>query len=210
MKKYLFILAICLSMASAHAQQMQTTTIITTQGGNNLRGGRVAPTPEQQMGQQMQRSEARPQGDTFKNDQVIEPFETTDINGVKILPEDWAGKTVVLNFWFINCAPCREEMPELNDLVSKYADNPNVIFIGIAPDKQDDIQEFIKSNPFAYHLVAGGRSYINQFGVRAFPNNVVIDKDGKIVYHHSGYWSRGVEQLASAIAMCDRRNKKSK
>ena len=47
-------------------------------------------------------------------------FKTTDMNGNKINTQDLKGKTIVMNFWFINCPPCRTEIPHLNKLVDKY------------------------------------------------------------------------------------------
>ena len=47
-------------------------------------------------------------------------FKTTDINRNKLNLQEMKGKIVVFNFWFINCPPCKREIPELNKLVEKY------------------------------------------------------------------------------------------
>jgi len=44
-------------------------------------------------------------------------FKTTDINRNKLNLQEMKGKIVVFNFWFINCPPCKREIPELNKLV---------------------------------------------------------------------------------------------
>jgi thiol-disulfide isomerase/thioredoxin len=123
----------------------------------------------------------------FTTGEVITPFKVKSVQGKKITPEDWAGKTVVLNFWFIGCAPCRQEMPELNKIVAKYANNPNVIFIGVALDQNWDIKDFIKKTPFDYQLVGDGRELATSFGIKSYPTNVVINKEGKVHFHSSGY-----------------------
>jgi thiol-disulfide isomerase/thioredoxin len=71
---------------------------------------------EQQKSERVARM-ARP-GDSkfFTTGAAIKPFKVRDINGKKIDTKDWAGKTVVLNFWFIGCPPCRAEIPDLNRL----------------------------------------------------------------------------------------------
>ena len=38
------------------------------------------------------------------------------------------GKIVVMNCWYITCSMCVKEMPELNKLVKKYKNNPNLTF----------------------------------------------------------------------------------
>ena len=44
----------------------------------------------------------------------------TTIDGEKYDTTSLKGKVVVLNFWFVDCPPCRKEIPELNKLVKKY------------------------------------------------------------------------------------------
>lgn len=123
----------------------------------------------------------------FTTGETIKPFKAKDINGNKFDAKAWAGKTVVLNFWFIGCSPCRQEMPELNKIVAKYAGNPNVIFLGIALDRDYDVGEFIKKTPFNYALIGDGRYYADLFNIHSFPTNVVISKTGKVLFHSSGY-----------------------
>jgi len=123
----------------------------------------------------------------FTTGQVLKPFRVKDILGNKVETKDWAGKTVVLNFWFIGCPPCRAEILHLDALAVKYKDDPNVIFIGIALDQDDEVREFIKKSPFGYHLTGDGRYLANKFNINLYPTNVVIDKEGKVKFHSSGY-----------------------
>ncbi len=58
-------------------------------------------------------------------------FTGVDLNGKEWNLEKLQGKIAVINFWFINCAPCKEEMPALNELKAKYADQENIEFIDI-------------------------------------------------------------------------------
>lgn len=119
--------------------------------------------------------------------QKISSFSASDINGNKIKLKDLAGKVVVLNFWFIGCPPCRMEIPELNKIAIKYAKDPNVVFAAIALDGVRDIKEFVKTNPFGYHLIDDGQDYANLYKIHLFPTNIVLDKEGKVLFHSSGY-----------------------
>jgi thiol-disulfide isomerase/thioredoxin len=130
----------------------------------------------------------------FKTGEAIKPFKFKDITGKKIEPKDWIGKTLVFNFWFIGCPPCRAEIPELTRIAQKYKNNPNVIFVGFALDEAYDIKEFIKKLPFGYNLVSESQDYAHQFNINMYPTNVVIGKDGKVRLHYvsapfnGGYW----------------------
>jgi thiol-disulfide isomerase/thioredoxin len=107
-------------------------------------------------------------------------FSVTGLDGKKYDLAELKGKVVVLNFWFIGCAPCRVEMPALNKLVQEYASNKDVVFIGFANDPDKDLREFLKKNQFLYSIVANGSAIASKYGVNAFPGHVVIGKDGKI------------------------------
>jgi thiol-disulfide isomerase/thioredoxin len=105
----------------------------------------------------------------------------------KFNQKDLVGKVVVLNFWFINCPPCRREMPELNELVEHYKAEKDVVFLAVALDMRYAIQEFLKTSPFNYNIIDNGRFIAGKYGINLFPTHVVVDRQGKILFHTSGY-----------------------
>ncbi|TAJ54001.1 MAG: TlpA family protein disulfide reductase [Chitinophagaceae bacterium] len=123
----------------------------------------------------------------FKTGQKIASFSERDMKGNKFSLKELAGKVVVLNFWFINCPPCRMEIPQLNELVVNYQQNPDVVFIAVALDERYDIQEFLKTNPFRYNIIDGGRYIASKYNINLYPTHLVLDKEGKAVFHSSGY-----------------------
>jgi len=96
------------------------------------------------------------------------------------------GKVVVLNFWFIGCAPCRVEMPHLNSLVKQYAANKDVVFIGFATDDAQHLKQFLAKTPFAYHVVPEASALASKYGVGAYPSHIVIGRDGRISSQSAG------------------------
>ncbi len=114
-------------------------------------------------------------------------FKTTDINRNKLNLQEMKGKIVVFNFWFINCPPCKREIPELNKLVEKYKDRNDVVFIAVALDEKSDLKDFLKTTPFNYSIVDGGRWIVSEIGINTFPTNVVVDQNGVVQFHATGY-----------------------
>src|SRR5438874_11305472 len=55
-------------------------------------------------------------------------YKDKALDGYKVAPEELAGKVVVFNFWFINCPPCRMEIPELNAIANQYKNDKEVVF----------------------------------------------------------------------------------
>jgi len=142
----------------------------------------------------------KPDEDGFvKTGMKLDLFSAKDIDGYKIRPKDLEGKVVVLNFWFIKCAPCRDEMPELNKIAKTYENNPNIVFIAVDLDSKDDIKEFLKTSPFAYHIIDDGKELADKYEIKSYPTNIVLDKEGKVKFHSAGYGWATVDGLAKAI-----------
>lgn len=70
-------------------------------------------------------------------------FALVDINGHSYSLAALRGKVVVLNFWFIGCVVCHQEMPALKQLVTDYRANPKVVFISFARDDADRLRRYV-------------------------------------------------------------------
>ena len=138
----------------------------------------------------------------FRTGRNFTHFKTTDINGKKINTKDLTGKIIVLNFWFIKCPPCIMEMPELNKIADAYRSDSSIVFIAVALDKKDDLEEFLKGTKFKYNIIDNGRYVADQYGIRSYPTNVIVDPAGKVYFHSTGlaintaYWlKKSIDQL---------------
>ena len=66
-------------------------------------------------------------------------FNFKDIDGKQYSNESIKGKTVILKCWFIGCAACVKEFPELNALVEEYKDRDDFVFLSLADDDDSDL-----------------------------------------------------------------------
>ncbi len=113
---------------------------------------------------------------------VAPVFEAPVIGGETLNTDTMKGKVLVLNFWFIGCTGCVEEMPKLNRLAAKYAQNADIEFVAISPNTEQELRDFLTRERFDYKMVGRARSIINLFAFMGFPRNIVIGRDGKIAY----------------------------
>lgn len=122
--------------------------------------------------------------DLTKKDSQLElapDFEATLLNGKKISSKDYKGKIIVLNFWFTGCGPCKQEIPELNELVKQYK-NKNVVFLACALDDDKQLlNKYLKQNPFSYGIIPDARKIVAEYKVSSYPTHIIVDKDGNII-----------------------------
>lgn len=116
-------------------------------------------------------------GDNFPD------FEVTDINGKRYSKTELRGKVIVLNFWFIGCAPCEMERPELNDIYNSYKGNPDVVFVSFAKNGKEQLDKFLAKRPFLYPVVPLDEALIKSFDIKEYPQNQIIGKDGKYFFN---------------------------
>lgn len=122
--------------------------------------------------------------ETFFEDLIgknLPPFSGLTIYKKPFTHTDLKNQVVVINFWFEKCPPCIAEMPELNNLVAKYGNK--VRFIGITHDSPASASRFQKRNGYNYEIVSLSKDEIRELNINhGFPSNVLVGKDGKIIY----------------------------
>lgn len=126
-------------------------------------------------------------------------FSVTDIDGTTYTLSELKGKTIVLNFWFVECKPCVMEIPELNELVKKYKNNKDIIFLGLATNRKEQLETFLKKQAFGYNIVPETRNVAATYGVSGYPTHIVIGKNGKITFVATGLSPTTVHNLEEAI-----------
>lgn len=127
----------------------------------------------------------QPMASAFEKGQTLANFDLMDMSGKKVKLTDYKGKVVLINFWFINCPPCRMEMPDLNALKAEYK-GKDVEFISITFDSKEDVEKFLTKIPFEFQIFPDARKIIETYGIMGFPTSVVLDKDGKVVNSKMG------------------------
>ena len=107
-------------------------------------------------------------------------FTVTTFGGRTVKLADLKGDVIILNFWATWCAPCRAELPLLEQYFRTYN---KYGFQVLAVATEDSIPEF-KLRPLAekFRIPFVDRLKGPYRDVGAVPTNYVIDRSGKIVY----------------------------
>ena len=121
------------------------------------------------------------------------------LDNEKVLLNFKQNKIVVLNLLSITCLPCQKEIEYLNRLRQRYIDDDRVQFISIAKERPKYLQYYFKKLPFEYEKYGSGHRAIHYFDALDFPTNLVIDPNGKVVFHKVFHYSTIAVQLDDQI-----------
>lgn len=112
-------------------------------------------------------------------------FSVKDIHGDQVSFADLKGKVIVLNFWFIGCPACIAETPKLNELKAKFADEPDAVFLALTYEPTGKVKHYLSRERFDYRIAGDADEAMKKFVFSGYPKNIVIGRDGKIVYWRS-------------------------
>jgi thiol-disulfide isomerase/thioredoxin len=112
-------------------------------------------------------------------------FALENLDGRLTPITQWAGKSLVINFWATWCAPCRREIPMLETLSGEWADR-GVEVIGIAVDRREGVVNYAKALNIPYPLLIGEQDALDVAGALGvpspvFPFTVFTDSQGQVV-----------------------------
>ena len=117
-------------------------------------------------------------------------FELIDLNNVMTHSSKWNGQYKLINFWATWCAPCRREIPLLNNTQKEYQDM-SVQIIGIAVDVLDDVIAYSEETPFEYPVLVGEEEAIAiaenaNIEFIGLPFTMLVDDQNEIIKTHLG------------------------
>jgi peroxiredoxin len=121
----------------------------------------------------------------------------TLLNGDKLALSDLEGDVLVVNFWASWCAPCRQEMPELQaywEQAQATGEATTILGVGVRTDTDAKAREFVEQGEFTYPIGRDtdtdepGLGPIEMaFGVpQAYPATIIIRPDGTIDHYQLG------------------------
>ena len=117
-----------------------------------------------------------------KQNKKLKNITFLDVDNKPINLNEFTGQLVIINFWATWCAPCKEEMPSLDNLKNlKAFENLKILPINVG---QEDIQ---KSKFFFDDLkIKNLELYFDNsiklaktFTLRGLPTSVIINKEGE-------------------------------
>ncbi|MDA3615275.1 redoxin domain-containing protein [Polluticaenibacter yanchengensis] len=115
------------------------------------------------------------------------PFTQEDTSGNPVSLASLKGQFVLIDFWASWCGPCRAENPNVVAAFQKYQDKGFTV-LGVSLDRPGQKDKWLKAihdDKLAWTHVSDLKFWDNEvaklYDIKAIPQNLLIDKDGKIV-----------------------------
>ena len=117
-----------------------------------------------------------------------------NVNGKNVNTADFSknGKITIISFWATWCTPCKKELTNINDnMLTDWKAKYDVVMVAVCTD---DSKNLLKVKPFVDGqswdfdcLLDVNKDLQHALNALLIPFTVLIDKNGKIVYTHTGY-----------------------
>jgi peroxiredoxin len=130
-------------------------------------------------------------------------FTCKTLDGKTIDISKLRGKIVMINFFATWCPPCNLELPVLQkNIWEKYKNNPDFVLIILGREHTEkEVKDFVVKKslnmPFAPDPK---REVFKLYATQNIPRNVIIGKDGRIIFQNTGYTEEEFKKIESLIA----------
>jgi len=130
-------------------------------------------------------------------------FKCKTLEGKTIDISKLKGKVIMVNFFATWCPPCNHELPVLQKKVwEKYRNNTDFVLIILGRQHSEaEVRDFVTKKNFTMPFAADPkREIFSLYATQNIPRNVVIGKDGRIIFQGTGYSEEEFAKIEKLIA----------
>lgn len=128
-------------------------------------------------------------------------FAVTALSGKTIALKDLKDKVVLINFFATWCGPCLSEMPHLENEVWQRFKDKGLVVVAIGREHPNtELSDFQKKHQFTFEIAGDPkRDVYGKYATAYIPRNILVGKDGKIIFQSVGFEAAEFQELIKAI-----------
>jgi cytochrome c biogenesis protein CcmG, thiol:disulfide interchange protein DsbE len=116
-------------------------------------------------------------------------YAAVSLAGEPVSLQELRGNVVLMNVWATWCPPCRAEMPELQTLHERHADE-GLVLVGVSIDARGEraqVQQFLRDHGITFPIwLDPDERVTSTFRTIGVPSTFLIDREGQVVWRHVG------------------------
>lgn len=115
---------------------------------------------------------------------------------------DYRGKVVLVDFWASWCTPCIRSFPWMNKMLESYKDAGFEV-IAINMDQESRLADkFLQRYPNKLTIAFDPEGKVaEQYQLVGLPTSYLIDRNGKLVYRHTGFRLKEIDEYEEKIKL---------
>ncbi len=124
---------------------------------------------------------------------TVPDIEVKTLEGQSVSIQDYLNddKVTVLSFWATWCSPCKKELNTITDYYEEWQEKYDMKLIAITIDNARAIRKvkpMVDGFGWEYTVLSDVNEDLKKaMNFQTVPQTFVVDKEGNIVYSHSGY-----------------------
>ena len=116
--------------------------------------------------------------------------------------DDYKGKIVLINFFATWCAPCRRELPLVQEQIwLRHKENPGFAMLTFGRDHSwEEVLKFGKDQNFTFPILPDLKQKVyGLFATGYIPRSFLVDESGKIIFVSTGFEESHFNELKKLI-----------
>lgn len=130
-------------------------------------------------------------------------FSLFNLEGEEITLSELRGHPVMINLWATWCAPCRIEMPHIQDRFERYAGEGFLVLAVDFDEPADIVADFRDELGLTFDILLDPGAEVQKlYRNRNYPSTFFVDADGVIQVQHIGLMTEGqLDENLAAIGL---------
>jgi cytochrome c biogenesis protein CcmG/thiol:disulfide interchange protein DsbE len=133
---------------------------------------------------------------------TVPDFRLKNVDGKKVTFDDLAAKYELMAFvfWATGCAPCKEELIEINKFAGDYEGFGVVAVSTDSARTSSQVKPYFKGQGFKFDtLLDVDGELVKTLGIPGNPYAILVTAEGEVIWEHSGYRKGDEKKMQTEI-----------